>query len=147
MALSEDQRRALVSGYLSAAARDLKVADLIVESRDPDVSALAAYHVQQCAEKLAKALFAARGHTITKEHRLDVNIKVVTAEPLAVPLADFVRYDRFATTTRYPSTSGKLAAGPSLDELDEDIEKLRTLLVKAREELAVPEPLPPTRIR
>lgn len=123
------------------------MADLIAESRDPDVAALAAYHVQQCAEKLAKALFAARGYTITKEHRLDINLKVVAGEPLAVPLASFVRYDSFATATRYPSTSGKLAAGPALDELDEDLEKLRALLGRAREELGIPVPETPPRTR
>lgn len=138
MALSEEQRHQLVAGNLGAAARDLKAADLIAESGDTDVAALAAYHVQQCAEKLAKALFAARGYLITKEHRLDINLRVVASEPLAALLASFVRYDKFATTTRYPSTSGKLAAGPTPDELDEDIEKLRALLARAREELGVP---------
>jgi HEPN domain-containing protein len=145
MALSDEQRHRLVAGYIGAASRDLKVADLIVESRDPDVAALAAYHVQQCAEKVAKALFAARGFTITKEHRLDINIKAIASEPLAIPLASFVRYDSFATTTRYPSTSGKLAAGPALDELGDDVEKLRSLLAKAREELDTPETPPPVR--
>lgn len=147
MALSEDQRHQLVAGYIGAAARDLKAAELIAESRDPDVAALAAYHVQQCAEKLAKALFAVRGYTITKEHRLDINLKVVVGEALAKPLASFVRYDRFATTTRYPSTSGKLAAGPAFDELDEDLEKLRALLGQAREEFGVPVPETPLRER
>jgi hypothetical protein len=61
MALSEDDiRRGLIAGYIGAATRDLKVANLIATSGDPDVSALAAYHVQQCAEKIAKAIFAAQ---------------------------------------------------------------------------------------
>ena len=137
MALSDAQRHQLVAGYVGAAARDLKVAEIIAASRDADVAALAAYHVQQCAEKLAKALFAARGYTITKEHRLDINLKVVAAEPLAAPLASFVAYDKFATTTRYPSTSGKLAAGPAPHELDGDLERLRALLARARTELGV----------
>lgn len=147
MALSEEQRHRLVAGYIGAAARDLKAAEVLADSRDAELAVPAAYHVQQCAEKLAKALFAARGLPITREHRLEVNLPAVVDQPLATPLASFVRYDKFATTTRYPSTSGKLAAGPALDELDEDIQKLRTLLARAREDLGVPELPPPTRAR
>jgi HEPN domain-containing protein len=137
MALSNEQRHRLVAGYIGAAARDLKAAELIADSKDSDVAAIAAYHVQQCAEKIAKALFAARGYTITKEHRLDINLQVLAAEPLAEPLALFVRYDSFATTARYPSTSGKLATGPSVDELSNDLAQLRALLLRASIDLGM----------
>jgi len=147
MALSDERRHALVSGYIGAAARDLKAAEMMAESRDADVAIIAAYHIQQCAEKLAKGLAAARGYLVTKEHRLEFNIQPLASEALAAPLAEFVRYDHFATTTRYPSTSGKLATGPAHDELTEDLEKLRNLLDRTRDELGVPEPPAPMRTR
>jgi len=60
MALSDaDIRAKQIAGYLGAAARDLKVAELIADSRDPDLASTAANHVQQCAEKVAKAVFIA----------------------------------------------------------------------------------------
>ena len=54
-----------MAGYLGAASRDLKAAQLIADSRDPDMASTAANHVQQCAEKVAKAVFIARGVTVT----------------------------------------------------------------------------------
>jgi HEPN domain-containing protein len=147
MALSDDERQRLVTGYIGAAARDLKAAEIMATSRDDDVGVIVAYHIQQCAEKLAKGLAAARGYLVTKEHRLAENIKPLESEPLAAPLGEFVRYDKFATTTRYPSTSGKLATGPAHEELAEDLAKLRALLDRARHELAVPPPERPTRVR
>lgn len=44
-------------------------------------------------------------------------------------------YDDYATTSRYPSTMGKLSAGPAPDELADDIKKVRSLLDAARAEL------------
>jgi HEPN domain-containing protein len=153
MALSDaDIRAKQIAGYLGAAARDLKVAELIADSRDPDLASTAANHVQQCAEKVAKAVFIARGVTVTKEHRLVINIetllKAVPDEPWAEKLKPLAPYDDYATTSRYPSTMGKLSAGPAPDELDDDIEKVRRLLTAARTEfMADREPSPPRRTR
>lgn len=138
MALSDDERLQLVAGYIRAAERDLKAAEMMTTSQDEDVAVIAAYHVQQCAEKLAKGIAAARGYLVTKEHRLSENIRPLASEPLAAPLAEFVRYDKYATTTRYPSTSGKLAMGPAHDELVEDLAKMRALVMRARNDLAIP---------
>lgn len=141
MAISEnDVRRRLCLGYLDAAERDLKVAELIAQSSDRDLLAMAAYHVQQCAEKVAKAVFVARGVTVTKEHRLTENLdtlfKADAAEPWVSRLRGLEGYDRYATTARYPSTTGKLSAGPAPQELADDLIKVRSLLAQARHELA-----------
>ena len=97
-----------------------------------------------------KAIFIARGVTVTKEHRLVINIetllKAVPDEPWAAKLSPLAPYDGYATTSRYPSTIGKLAAGPAADELDDDIEKARGLLEAARAEfIADGVPTPPRR--
>ena len=139
MALSDTEiRERQIAGYLGAAARDLRVAELIAASRDPDLASSAANHVQQCAEKLMKAVFIARGVTVTKEHRLVINtetlLKSVPGEPWADKLKPLMPYDDYATTSRYPSTMGKLSAGPAPDTLADDIEKLRHLLEASRAE-------------
>jgi HEPN domain-containing protein len=142
MATSEREIRAkLIAGYLGAAARDLKAAQLIADSRDSDMASTAANHVQQCAEKIAKAIFVARGVTVTKEHRLVINIesllKVVPGEPWAERLQTLTPYDDYATTSRYPTTMGRLSAGPSSDELDAGIDAARGLLAEARREFGM----------
>jgi HEPN domain-containing protein len=140
MALSDKEiRERLIVGYLGAAARDLKAAELIADSRDPDLASTAAYHVQQCAEKVAKAIFVARGITVTKQHRLEENIETLLkanpADPWVGKLKPLETYDRYATAARYPATMGKLASGPAPKELDDDIQRVRRLLQQARSEL------------
>lgn len=149
MALSDDEiQQRLIVGYLGAANRDLKAAELLAQTRDPDLATTAAYHVQQCAEKVAKAVFVARGVTVTKEHRLVENnealLRTNPGEPWVLKLKPLEPYDRFATASRYPSTVGKLAAGPAHDELDDDIAKVRRLLEEARSEF-VHDREPPSR--
>lgn len=140
MALSDaDIRQRQIVGYLGAALRDLKAAELLARSNDVDLASTAANHVQQCAEKVAKAVFIARGVTVTKEHRLVINIEaLLKADPHEVwaeRLKPLTPYDDYATTSRYPSTMGKLSAGPAPDELADDIKKVRSLLDAARAEL------------
>jgi HEPN domain-containing protein len=140
MALSEhDIRQKQIAGYLGAALRDLKTAELIARSNDTDLASTAANHVQQCAEKVAKAVFVARGVTVTKEHRLVINLeqlfKADPHESWVARLKPLTPYDDYATTSRYPSTMGKLSAGPAFDELNDDIAKVRSLLDAARAEL------------
>jgi HEPN domain-containing protein len=56
---SERARRTKVAaGLLGAALRDIKSAETLVETRDPDQAFTAAYLVQQAAEKITKALLA-----------------------------------------------------------------------------------------
>lgn len=103
------------------------------------MASTAAYHVQQCAEKLAKAIFIARNVLVTKEHRLAINLetlfKAVPDEPWIERLKPLAPYDDYATAARYPSTTGKLASGPEAAELEDDLRKVRALLDAARAEL------------
>jgi len=143
MAPSDAEVRArLIAGYLGAAERDLRAAELIAASKDRNLSSTAAYHVQQCAEKVAKAVFATRGLVITREHRLTENVDALLTndpqEPWVPKLKALEAYDRYATSARYPSTMGKLAMGPEQEELDDDIAKVRALLGDARRELEKP---------
>ena len=132
----------LTAGYLGAAGRDLMAAELLSKGHNPEMSSTAAYHLQQCVEKLIKAVFIARALTVTKEHRLLQNIEVLAkakpGDPWIGRLMPLQTYDIYATTKRYPSSTGKLATGPAVDVLERDIERLRQLLAQAATELAVP---------
>lgn len=74
---------------------------------------LAAFHLQQAAEKLVKAVRLTRGLRLTTENNLEVLIaelpredawrsKLTVVEPLS----------GFATSYRYPSSMGKRKDGP-----------------------------------
>lgn len=135
----------LVAGYLGAASRDLKAAAIVAATRDPDLASTAAHHLQQCTEKLAKALSVGKGRTVAEEHRLRETLDALMAadrnEPWVPRLTPFVAYDSYAEAP-YPDATGNLSTGPQADELKEDIEKVRQLLQQARDELGIPE-LPP----
>jgi len=110
MALSDDEiRQRLIAGYLGAAARDIKAAELLANTHDADLASTAAYHVQQCAEKVAKAILVARDVIVTTEHRLKANLAARTAavpsDPWPPKLNPLERYDAYATTSRYPTST------------------------------------------
>lgn len=133
----EQIRASRIGGYLTLAERDLKTAQLLVD--DAELRANAAYHLQQAAEKLAKAVFLARSVLITKEHRLQTNLdelkRVHPQDPWIAMLLPFIVYDRFATTARYPSSKGAVVAGPPKPTLDDDTKAVAALLAQARKEL------------
>ncbi|MDP2344409.1 MAG: HEPN domain-containing protein [Deltaproteobacteria bacterium] len=133
----DEIREKRIAGYLTLAARDLKTAQLLVD--DAELRAIAAYHLQQAAEKLVKAVFLARSVLITKEHRLQTNLDELKSthpqDPWIALLLPFIAYDRFATTARYPSSKGAVVAGPARATLDEDSKALEALLGQARKEL------------
>ena len=137
----EQARRLKVSaGLLGAALRDIKSAETLVDTRDPDQAFTAAYLVQQAAEKIAKALLANMGHLVTKEHRLAFNLPPLEADPQAPDLKHFTRYDAYATTARYPYPNGDLFPSPNIDELDADIRSLRALYTSTLTRLGLPDP-------
>jgi HEPN domain-containing protein len=138
---AEQQRRALVSaGLLGAALRDIKSAETLVETRDPDRAFTAAYLVQQAAEKIAKALLAHAGRLVTKEHRLAFNIQSLVDDPQRDALKQFTRYDAYATTARYPYPNGDLFPAPNIDELKVDVAALRGRYQSTIARLELPDP-------
>jgi HEPN domain-containing protein len=94
---------------------------------------MAAFHLQQAAEKLVKAVRLSRGVRLTAEHSIELLVeelgqddpwhaKLIALEPLSV----------YATTFRYPSPSGKRKDGLSSDEVLRWIKTIAALCAEAR---------------
>lgn len=140
---AEQARRTKVAaGLLGAALRDIKSAETLVDTRDPDQAFTAAYLVQQAAEKITKALLAHNGLLVTKEHRLAFNIPALRdrGDPQVKSLEPFARYDAYATSARYPFPNGDLYPSPNIDDLDVDVASLRTLYTATLTRLGLPDP-------
>jgi HEPN domain-containing protein len=124
----------LVDGLLQAALEDLDAAHRLLV---PPPNRLASYHLQQAAEKLAKAVLVARGVHTTKEHRLEILLDALLPEdPWRERLRELVHLDRFATAFRYPGTTGRLPAGEATEKAHQDEATLRGLLEGFRKERA-----------
>jgi HEPN domain-containing protein len=124
-----------VLGLLDAAAEDLVAAERLLT--DPP-SRLAEFHLQQAAEKLAKAVMSARGQHATREHRLQLlSNTLAVGDPWRTRLAAVAHLDRFATAFRYPGTSGRLAAARAVDQSRADLAQLRAWLDEARREVGI----------
>ncbi len=90
---------------LRKAAQDTLVVEKLLQ--DPDIDDdLLGFHAQQAAEKLLKAVLAARGVDYPKTHNLRVLIELLATTGVALPdyLNDIVRLTPFGTTFRYDET-------------------------------------------
>lgn len=122
----------VVAGYLAAVADDLDAARRLAA---PPANRLAAYHLQQAAEKLVKAVLVQRKVHPGLEHRIDVLVGMLAADDPWQPLLDPLdRFTPYATTYRYPSPTGRLKAGPNADNVLEEVADIETLLNRARRE-------------
>lgn len=123
----------VVAGYLAAAADDLDAARRLGAA---PVNRLAAYHLQQAAEKLVKAVLVHRKIHPGVEHRIDVLVCLLDATDPWQPLLDPLdRFTPYATTYRYPSPTGRLKAGPTMASVLAEADAIEKLLERARIEL------------
>jgi HEPN domain-containing protein len=122
-------------GYLQAAGEDIDAARRLLA---PPASRLASYHLQQAAEKLTKAVLSARGVHTTREHRVAIlAAQLEQGDPWRRRLLAHARLDRFATSFRYPGTTGRLPPGEDADQAQSQVEALSQLLDEARGEVGV----------
>jgi HEPN domain-containing protein len=99
----------VIAGYLAAVADDLDAARRLAA---PPANRLAAYHLQQAAEKLVKAVLVHRKIHPGVEHRIDVLVRMLdVSDPWLPQLDPLDRFTPYATTYRYPSPTGRLRAG------------------------------------
>jgi len=123
----------VVAGYLAAAADDLDAARRLAA---PPANRLAAYHLQQAAEKLVKALLVHRNIHPGVEHRIDVLVCMLDPSDPWHPLLDPLdRFTPYATTYRYPSPTGRLKAGPNTSNVLAEAKEIEALLDRAHREL------------
>jgi HEPN domain-containing protein len=120
----------VIAAYLDDVDLELDAALRLIA--DPS-NRLAAFHLQQAAEKLVKAVRLSRGLRITAEHSIELLVeelpqddpwrtKLLALEPLSV----------YATTFRYPSPTGRRKDGPSSDEVRAWIKTISELCAEAR---------------
>lgn len=126
----------VVAGYLAAVADDL---DAALRLAAPPANRLAAYHLQQAAEKLVKAVLVHRKIHPGIEHRIDVLVRMLDLSDPWQPLLDPLdRFTPYATTYRYPSPTGRLKAGPIASNVLAEAAEIEKLLDRARRELSPP---------
>ncbi len=96
----------------------------------------AAFHLQQAAEKLVKAVRLSRGLHVTADHNIEILVdQLADDDPWRAKLGDLEPLSSFATAYRYPSPTGKRKPGPTRSEVLEWIEKIRELGAQARASL------------
>ena len=100
--------------WLDFAQEDLRMAELAMGE---GLWNQVCFHAQQCAEKAAKALIAARGLVPPRTHKL-ADLLFILGEEIFPWLADDLRsLDRFYIPTRYPDAlPGSLPSGLPLEK-------------------------------
>lgn len=122
-----------ISAFLALAVEDVEAARTLAATGNR----YAAYHCQQAAEKLMKAVLLHRGIESGTEHRLDVLVdKLPDTDPWKPSLRPLDAYSPYATTYRYPTPGGRVSAVPDAARVSADADAIDTLIRKARIDLA-----------
>jgi len=143
MSVDPGQPSRLASAYLDDVQAELEAFDALVAIG----SRFAAYHLEQAAEKLIRAVRIHRGLVVTNSHDIVLLIDGhpdPSKEPRPLPDGDPWRarmrehdwLSKFATAYRYPTSTGRRDRGPTEDELRVAKQKLAEHLALAHAELA-----------
>ncbi len=98
-----------IRAFLDLAAADAAAAILLANASNR----YAAYHCQQPAEKLIKAVLLQRGVEAGVEHHLNVLVaRLSDQDSWKARLRPFERYSPFGTAWRYPTPGGRLPSVP-----------------------------------
>lgn len=120
----------VITAYLDDVAVELDAAKRLVV--DPP-NRLAAFHLEQAAEKLVKAVRLARGLRVTADHNIEALVDELPIDDAwRVKLRVLEPLSAYATTYRYPSPTGKRKGGPSNDEVLVWIKAIEGLTAEAR---------------
>lgn len=103
-----------VRSFLALAREDLQASDRL----RPTHGRPAAFHLQQAAEKLVKAVLAAEGGTSPRGRHIGALAALLPeAHPWRADLMALDRLTVYATALRYPTPNGDLPAAPVDHEL------------------------------
>jgi HEPN domain-containing protein len=126
----------VVAAYLDEVDVELDAVKRLVA--DPP-NRLAAFHLQQAAEKLVKAVRLSRGLRVTADHNLEALVHELAADdPWQQKLRVIEPLSPYATTYRYPSPAGRRKEGPRKDEVLSWVERITALNAEARASLLNP---------
>lgn len=105
----------LVAGYFQVLREDLAAARQLAGT----VPRASAFHLQQAAEKLVKAILTAEGIHTSAEHEIGLLVaKLPQDHPWRADLVELDYLSRFATAYRYPGSTGRVAPPPERQLLD-----------------------------
>jgi HEPN domain-containing protein len=125
---NEDPR--VIAAYLDDVDLELDAAKRLI-AEPPN--RFAAFHLQQAAEKLIKAIRLDRGLRLTKDHDLELLIDELPHDDgWRAKLAVLEPLSSYATSYRYPSSLGRRKTGPSGDEVLVWIKTIAGLRTEAR---------------
>jgi len=118
-------RSAEARAFLVLAREDLAVADELRSAHGRQ----AAFHLQQAAEKLTKAVLAVAGVEAPRSHQPGALAALLAPDhPWRADLAALDRLTGYATALRYPMPDGGVPAAPEGPDLDAALRKLSALL-------------------
>ena len=115
-----------VESFIAIAREDLEGARELL----PRHPRLAAFHIEQAAEKLLKAVLTVESIDFTTgHHQLGRLAELLPSDHLwRADLIDFDRYTTFATSTRYPRPGGGMPSVPSKAILEAAIRHVSSLI-------------------
>lgn len=123
----------VIASFLEDVDFELEAATRLAQ--DPPVR-FAAFHLQQAAEKLIKAVRLHRGLYPTADHNLSALVAgLPEGDVWREKLEHLGPLSAFATAYRYPSPTGRLKAGPTSADLRGWIGQIRALAAEARASL------------
>ncbi|MCX7321973.1 HEPN domain-containing protein [Tardiphaga sp.] len=111
--------------FIELARNDIAVARLVLKV-DPGN---AAFHLQQAAEKLAKAVLTIETIAFGTTHQIGALAAMLPADHVFRPdLAGFDAFSSYGTSTRYPLPGGGMPRLPSQDALKEGIRDVASVI-------------------
>ena len=123
----------VIAAYLDDVADELEAVRRLAA---PPSLRVAAFHLQQAAEKLTKAVRLKNGIPATADHNLEHLLSELSpTEPWAARLKPFEWLSAFATAYRYPTPGGRRNPGPAIEKLSACVQELAALLEDARRSL------------
>ena len=125
----------LVLGFLKTAERDIAGVDLLL----PDLPDLAAFHAQQAAEKLARAVCLHEGLPDLRTHDIiRITEQLAQEHPLRKSLVKLDSLTGAATAWRYPDAEGEFPRPPEPSEIQAALRQIRSIQAEIRGWLSVP---------
>lgn len=120
----------VIAAYLDDVELELEAATRLIANPP---NRLAAFHLQQGAEKLVKAVRLAAGLRVTADHNLEVLVdELPHGDPWRTKLRVLEPLSAYATTYRYPSPTGKRKGGPNSDDVRVWMQTIAALCAEAR---------------
>ena len=124
----------LIANLLRIAQEDLDGAVLLASRGNRN----AIYLCEQAAEKIIRAVLTSEGKHAGIKHHLDAMVGLVPNEnPLKPFLREIEELAAYATTYRYPTSSGRVIPSPTSTEFDALASKAREALNRAADHFKV----------